>query len=1069
MRSAALTVYALLVFPVLALTAAQADDALALRAPKFEATLERGNLTALKFAGHDLVTGMKAPDMTGLMTLTKPGWVREGTGDAGPWTGAKPATRTYQNLADLAGAQLVEQYALEGGELIITQKGTSPQAGVTGVQWGVASIPLTYNILVPGNGGICIKRGSPGAQWQFDYPISWESQMVVVEGPGYGLGVWAEDAVGRYKTLKVSKDAGGFRLTFLTQTNAPFAPQTECASVRWHVMPYSGDWRVPARRYREWAAKALSPTPRERQTPAWAKDIRFVALVGQETPVLEGLAKRVDPKQTLLYVPGWRKFDYDRMYPNYEANADFPAFLEKAHALGFKVMVHCNYFGCDPKSPEYATYEKYQVRNPNSHEREWWLWERADPIIKFAYINPACKAWRDLQVARWKEVVAKYHVDALHLDQTLCIYNDDNGLMDGLTMIEGNIAIQKELHEALPQVAISGEGLDEVTMRYEAFAQRHAFGLDFVGRTWDRRTLEMAHPISSYLVNPYTQPYGYLGFTSPADGQFYAAWRENYRMWGVLPTIAWPTAGQLEKPEGFVKQVLDEGAFFTQHRLNPDFDGEWPAEVCFPYKGEDGTRAAFRLADGGTTFGSAQREVSRIITGVSQIALPGSLPGWKCYDDKRMFGLNRTKWYAYSPEPRDMKAFHVSRLPDDFTVSRVTATEQMATVEVNDNAASIMLADRFDTAKCGSQPFGGEATEMIGAMPGADNGAMFTPASENIFAHPPWRATVKNPQTGVLEANGTGIAYAAFPLDLPDIQGSIRFACTVAMDQGAVGEGKTDGVLYTVIAAAAEEPEVKTKAEVYNATADRKPLTLDLGALRGKKITLRLEVDPGPNKQATFDWARWYSPRVEIERHEQASIGLANMPFTNALASGGAATFTGTAAEGSFAMEFPGTLILLKDPPQPVTLPLDLAKIPFLTTFISAATGELLYQPQYAAATTGENTVGGVTRAGLFTHPPNEGLTEVAYPIVLPAEPAKLHCFVGLRDGSKSEGCGFIVKVNGQKVAYVHKVPGEWSELTADLAPWAGKPVVLALALDSVGPFNFDWGCWGEVNVNAER
>ena len=102
-------------------------------------------------------------------------------------------------------------------------------------------------------------------------------------------------------------------------------------------------------------------------------------------------------------------------------------------------------------------------------------------------------------------------------------------------------------------------------MRSEAFAQRHAFGLDFVGQTWDRRTLEMAHPISSYLVNPYTQPYGYLGFTNPQNGQFYAAWRENYRMWGVLPTIAWPTAGQLEQPEGFVKQVLDEGPFFTRH------------------------------------------------------------------------------------------------------------------------------------------------------------------------------------------------------------------------------------------------------------------------------------------------------------------------------------------------------------------------------------------------------------------------------------------------------------------------------------------------------------------------
>jgi len=392
----------------------------------------------------------------------------------------------------------------------------------------------------------------------------------------------------------------------------------------------------------------------------------------------------------------------------------------------------------------------------------------------------------------------------------------------------------------------------------------------------------------------------------------------------------------------------------------------------------------------------------------------------------------------------------------------VTATDEMATIEVRDNAAAIRLTERFDTAKCGSTPFEGQPIEVPGPLTGASDGAQFMPQGSTVFAHPPWKAERQNPQTGAMEGGGTGVAYAEFTLDLPDVSGGIRFRSDVAMDKGAVGEGKTDGVLYSVAATAPDQPELH--AEVLNATADPKLLDLDLTSLRDRKITLRLQVHPGPRKDPTFDWARWYSPRVEIERRERGVLGLANAPFLNPLSSGGAVDFSGSTTEGSFTMELPGTLILLKEPPRPVTLPLDLARTPFLTAFV-AATGELLTNPLYACATPSEGMVGGVKRTGLFMRPPNQGITEVAYPIVLPAQAAKLHAFVGLRDGSKAEGCGFIVKVNGKQLAYEHKVPGQWSEINADLSPWAGKPVVLTLVTDSEGGYDFDWAMWAEVQV----
>ena len=52
-------------------------------------------------------------------------------------------------------------------------------------------------------------------------------------------------------------------------------------------------------------------------------------------------------------------------------------------------------------------------------------------------------------------------------------------------MMQGSIELHRELAAALPNVALSGEGLNEITCRYESFAQRHPNGVDFVGATWD--------------------------------------------------------------------------------------------------------------------------------------------------------------------------------------------------------------------------------------------------------------------------------------------------------------------------------------------------------------------------------------------------------------------------------------------------------------------------------------------------------------------------------------------------------------------------------------------------------
>ena len=136
---------------------------------------------------------------------------------------------------------------------------------------------------------------------------------------------------------------------------------------------------------------------------------------------------------------------------------------------------------------------------------------------------------------------------------------------------------------------MSGEGLNEVTFRHEAFAQRHAWGLRHSEGTWDRAMLEAAHPICSYLFRPYTIINGYLGCAPPTEGQLYAAWNEAYEHWGIIPTLK-PASGKLDRPDGFVRQFRDEVAFWFETRPELALEDPWPDTVAFPYRSAAGER-----------------------------------------------------------------------------------------------------------------------------------------------------------------------------------------------------------------------------------------------------------------------------------------------------------------------------------------------------------------------------------------------------------------------------------------------------------------------------------------------
>lgn len=980
---------------------------------------------------------------------------------------AKSIQQSFAWLTNDARWQLRCEADAASGDLHITQSGESGGKKLSGISWGIAEVPDSFDVLVPGCSGQRFSASSPAGRREFDYPMQWEAPFVLLQGRKGGFIIRAEDAGYRFKNLVVEHTWHAFRLRFESRGFAPFEDKDRLESSRWRITAYRGPWQNGAAIYRRWAQAHYGLTPLERQQPVWARDIQFVVTMSLDQPLLADLARVCNPPQTLLYLPGWRRDGYDRNYPDYTAVTNFDAFVTEAHRLGFRVMPHVNYFGCDPKNPAFELFKAQQARDPFSKELLWWEWP-AEPPIKFAYINPASRAWRELYVARLKEVVTRYHVDAFHLDQTLCIYNDANGLVDGMNFFEGNVALHRELRASLPEVALSGEGLNEVTCRYEAFAQRHVWGMDHAHGTWDNRLIAMAHPGSSAVLTPFTQLYGYLGLVNPASTDAFVAWQRAYENFGVLPTYTWPTKAQLEQPQQAVVEVLARARFFQQHRPRPDFEAPWQPDDVFVYRRADGGRAFFRR-ENGVLFGSTSAKKSKVevlsrrIEGVNEARVNGSIPGWAAYDSARAFGLDPRQAYAWSPAPGDASALHLAVLPHGTVVEQCGRHADFARFRLGQSgigSGDFRLWDFAGEVSAGVQ-FADGTTRRDDALDfDDDSGGVTHPDGEGFFLHPPYK--------DLPAGSGRPITFLEFKLRLPPARRAV-FESGVHLREGAVG--KSDGVNFCVSARAGERT---LAAEAFNEQATPKDLVLDLTPFAGSNVTLRLEVDTGPKGNPNCDWARFDHPRVrfESETHPRRSeIHLAGVP-TNLPAGamlltsdGSVPLVAGRRTVSKAAVPIPGTAILPLSQPQPGTLPFDLLGAKFSSHVVfSDGIEQAAFGHCVASVTTSAS--GGESRRVLFLHPPASGRSLADWLLQLPDEPSRLETAVGIRDGSKSQGVTFEVQVNGVILFRKSVLPGAvWLPVKTDLSRWRGQTVLLTLVTDSEGSDYCDWATWAEPQL----
>ncbi|MBM3471765.1 MAG: hypothetical protein FJX75_00665 [Armatimonadetes bacterium] len=998
-------------------------------------------------------------------------------GSQADWTAAaaersEDGARSSTTWAD--GAALATTVTADAaGDAVIHQEGTAP-SGLHGCQWAIRGLSdEVVSLIVPAWSGVRLGNGSPVADTVLDWPTGWEAQMVIVQGRRGGFWVRADDPDDRFKGLAIRHHRGRFDLAFRTYNEGPPSQHTSIESVTWRLAFYEGDWRVPARRYREWMTQTFRTPSLAERHPPWASGIRSVVILGADRDpsqreevraTLKELAEWVTPSKCLLYVPNWRRDTYDINYPDYTSYEGFADLVAFAHELGYRVMPHTCYYGVNLENPAYEELKPYHMRDALTGALHTYEWPWAEPVPHIAMIHPGAQAWRNLYVRKCREIVERYGADALHLDVTLAMPNVTERA-DGLNTVQGNVAFHRDLRGSLPEVALGGEGLNEVSCRHECFAQTHG-SLAMTrppgqpGLALDLAGADCSHPISAYLLGPHTRWYGYLGYPAPAPSDLYRGWTRAYESWGVLPTLSHPTAERLADPGPDLRVRLEEMRLIDHFDLQPDFDAEASPETKCVWTGPSGARlvceedgfggsyAWFRDASG------EGRTLYRYVRGRTSVRAAGHIDGWPAYDESGIYGLDPDRLHLCEPGAPEPGRPHLLRLPEDVILRSFRCTDRFLLADFALRQRVLDLTQRVSDAAIGitvrgeDKPLGNRAQLTGGYATVGDK------PLQGFSVHPPW-----DPEPGVI-----GQVFAEWALPVPEGQSRLEFA--IGLRDGAE---QSEGVTFLVHADGREVFRQDWKR------CEWQPCSVDLSDLAGRIVKLRLSVDKGPEGRGSYAWAAWGEPRLVSDAGalEFPLEVLTPREVPASLRPAGCTRVGGQGALTRYRLQAtaPGPLCLLFAEPQAASLPLDLLGAEFdWSPLVGGVPLPKQNRPIYLGASQGTGRCAGVERPALAVHPPIGGETVVDYLLTLPRDPAVLTTSAGIQDGAdRSNGIDFAVAVNGE---VLHRQPVEradgWHPLGVDLSRWAGQTIVLSLIADARDDATCDWARWAEPVVRAK-
>lgn len=474
------------------------------------------------------------------------------------------------HVADENGDACLRLMLDEHDRLVIEPSAHTIRRNLASVSWHIGGVAGNFQLVAPFFQGCRQSLTHPliaGKHWE--WPHRWEAAFVVLQGKTGGFSVAAHDTRHHPKAVSVGNRDAARSLGFHTVNHGPAVDTVAVGSLAWVIDTHIGDWQIPAGNYRAWLRREAGADRLRMLRPAWADRIRLtLQWTGNNRDILDAVAKVISPTKVLIHHAAWRADPYDVNYPEYKSGKDGAAFIRRAREMGYYVMPHFNFFAIDPNHPAFSRLTDFVARQFGSKRLLAWRWKEGrcpappqafgaltglrDEKLMY-YLHAGASAWRRLLAERIAAAAAKHGLPAVFVDQTLCTWNIDNALVENLSMTDGMVALTRELTELDGPLAVGGEGLNEMNMRYQTFAQAHLF------ESWHRSIQHFSElnpvPVGKFLYGDLCRP---MAYTNIAGDTPESRWRlEVHERLGALPSLIVRRPDDVLKPNKAVRHVLD--------------------------------------------------------------------------------------------------------------------------------------------------------------------------------------------------------------------------------------------------------------------------------------------------------------------------------------------------------------------------------------------------------------------------------------------------------------------------------------------------------------------------------
>ena len=439
------------------------------------------------------------------------------------------------------------------GDLCVTPSSKTSRREVASVRWNVSFNP-DAEVILPCVNGILVKSAADFPRNdRFPWPYRWNAQLVIAQKGNQSCMIRSEDTAYKFKALNLARKDNKTTLGFESEVVGPLWQNSTAGGVEWRVNVYNGDWKVPSSHYKNWMARVYNLEQKRANRPDWVDKIDFsVGWAGTVPEVLDALAKAHPPEKTLIHLSNWRTDRYDINYPNYVPSQEAVAYMKKANEMGFKVMPHFNFFSVYYKHPFYQEVRDYQIRGVYRNDPQGWHWPPdTHEYTRMAYIHPGFGIWRRKLIEAVSDACSQLKAPIAFIDQTLCTWNTDNGLVENMTTVEGMWRLQEEFSAIYPNLAIAGEGLNEISFQRESFAQGHIH--DGWGEL-KQYHVDAAHPICSFLWGDHCRLVGYYHLTPEKPDVELGI--EVYKRMGAIPTVITNNPAHIYPPTAAMRRLI---------------------------------------------------------------------------------------------------------------------------------------------------------------------------------------------------------------------------------------------------------------------------------------------------------------------------------------------------------------------------------------------------------------------------------------------------------------------------------------------------------------------------------